>query len=334
MEQNNIHKSRLDYIDIAKGILIMCLVYGHLAIISKWQGLDDIVINKWIPATVPLYSSFFMPAFFILSGYCSTFKIKFKVYIWKTFKILIIPAIILKLLAGYGLDAILGNSLSWNHFLDLSTWFTTGMDAPWFIFSLFWAKVLYWPIANLNSKWQLSLTVIICICGYALHRFNVPDYQYHQHTMILLPWLCFGNICKRYKEIIDKWLLSIGIFGAVSIFIQNILHIKFGWFIPTVDAYINVHWRDLILWYVNVISGTAAIVCLSKYISRNNILQTFGKGSLFIYLLDTPVRISIIQLTLRWGGVCRLYYSVSMYIPYIIICSLFCIVLFLNKTYI
>jgi len=291
-------KARVKYIDVAKGILIMCLVYGHVSIISRMEGLSDALVDGGMWKIVPIYNSFFMPAFFILSGFCSSFDLCFKDYLWKNIKTLILPAITLCILGGYAADIILHHELSLDRLYNLASWLTTG--APWFILALFWSKLIYWPIAKLNAKIQLSIVAFIGLLGYVLHRLDIPNYQFHQHAMMLLFWLCVGNVAKDYKATIKKWLVPIGIFGIVSILIQNVCRIHFGWFIPTLDAFITIHWRDLPLHVINVVTGTTALIMIAQWLSKCQVLNVFGKGSLLIYLLDGSVRIIVINLTRQW----------------------------------
>ena len=49
---------RVTYIDIAKGLAILCVIIGHTT-----QYIDIGIIN-------PFVFSFHMPLFFVLSGWC------------------------------------------------------------------------------------------------------------------------------------------------------------------------------------------------------------------------------------------------------------------------
>lgn len=79
--ENSIERKRIDWLDIAKGIAIICTIIGH----SFGKGRIGIFIF-----------SFHMPLFFILSGYTIR-KIpfnKFKKATIKDFRRLIIPIIV------------------------------------------------------------------------------------------------------------------------------------------------------------------------------------------------------------------------------------------------
>ena len=65
-------KPRITYIDVAKGILICCLLYGHIRVYGPMDGLQDDVM-QFMSKTGPLYGAFFMQTFFIITGFCSSF---------------------------------------------------------------------------------------------------------------------------------------------------------------------------------------------------------------------------------------------------------------------
>lgn len=71
-------KNRLLYIDIFKGLCIIFVVVHHvpLAMDGKFAESGEYwwFINNFI-------ISFFMPAFFIATGYCSSFDVPIKTYI-------------------------------------------------------------------------------------------------------------------------------------------------------------------------------------------------------------------------------------------------------------
>lgn len=144
------NKSRIPYIDTTKGILILCLLYGHYKQFAYSCGFDDIVL-KGTNATQGLYVCFFMQTFFILTGYCSSFDIKFSSFLWKNIKTLILPALCLTLVGNFVIS-FQGEGSWYETFFDSVTmlyqWLIVG--GPWFIIALFWAKILLWGISKIT----------------------------------------------------------------------------------------------------------------------------------------------------------------------------------------
>lgn len=63
-------RERIHYIDIAKGILIICVVITHTPAFAKTYGVDGF---QWLESLRPLFNSYFMPAFFCITGFCTNF---------------------------------------------------------------------------------------------------------------------------------------------------------------------------------------------------------------------------------------------------------------------
>lgn len=275
--------TRLQYIDIAKGILILFLLYGHSTLYTRMLGYEDDSMSLW-GKLIPWYNAFFMPAFFIITGFCSSYKIGFKTYLWKNVKTLLIPAVVIITMYLYIKDLLLHNALSFQHMTDLRLWlFDKG---PWFIFALFWCKLLFWFLYRLSFKKQIAVIGFLYIFGLILARIQLlPNIQSHLHAMLLLPYLAFGAYLKDHRDLLEKYLKPIAIFGGISVSIQWILLITWGGVpLPYVDAYIGVSEKTFPLHIVNSISGTAFIVYVSQKIDSCKFLETLGKGTLLLYL--------------------------------------------------
>ena len=222
----NPNQTRLNYIDIAKGILILFLLYGHSTLYTRMLGYEDDSMSLW-NKFIPWYNAFFMPAFFIITGFCSSYNIGFKKYLWKNIKSLLIPAVVIVTIYLYIKDLLLHNALSFQHLTDLRFWlFDKG---PWFILALFWCKLLYWYLHKLTLKRQLEYIGVFYFVGLFLAWLNLfPNVQYHLHVMLLLPYLAFGAYIKNHKELLEKYLKPIALFGGFSVTIQWILFITLG----------------------------------------------------------------------------------------------------------
>ena len=160
-KSNDIKADRIPWIDISKGILILCLVYGHHKLFAMRSGYED-GVTVFIQYSMRFYAAFFMQTFFIITGFCSSFTTQFSKFVWKNIKTLLIPAALLVVLRLYVWDIFSGTRLSISHFAELMTWVNQG--GPWFIMALFWAKILYWPLNKFcNYKKQfVFVTFIFC----------------------------------------------------------------------------------------------------------------------------------------------------------------------------
>ena len=98
-KSNDIKTDRIPWIDISKGILILCLVYGHHKLFAMRSGYED-GVTVFIQHSMRFYAVFFMQTFFIITGLCSSFTTQFSKFIWKNVKTLLIPAALLVVLGS------------------------------------------------------------------------------------------------------------------------------------------------------------------------------------------------------------------------------------------
>ena len=146
-------KTRLNYIDVAKGILILMVVYGHVywvlskILLIKNVALEDYgnIQNIWI--------AFYMPAFFMLTGYVSSFKKPFLPFLRKQLKTLILPAISL-----FVLSQIL-TFLFYDRNFSLGIIGAIKGQGFWFLYALFVAKILYYFIDKITH--MLGIFVVL-----------------------------------------------------------------------------------------------------------------------------------------------------------------------------
>ena len=288
-------QQRIAWLDTAKGILILCLLYGHLRVLAKWEGLDDPVLGVW-GAGIGSYRPFFMQTFFLITGFCSTFQIGFGPFLLKNLKTLILPAVVLDLLC-FGIMAAAGSagqSLG-AHLAGFSTWLSTG--GPWFIFALFWGKILMWFIARMPRGCQFLSVAVLFLLGLALNRFDwVENYQWHRHALLALPFLFGGFLLKGNLDRVQPYLLPVGLVGFVLIVAQNFLAKYTSFTLPASDLFIDVTFLDFPLHLINVAGGSALVLWLAQKLEKSRTLSLLGQGSLLAYLMNSTVQVLVLRL--------------------------------------
>lgn len=281
-------KQRIEHIDIAKALLILCLLYGHMFLIARYQGYNDNV-NIFAKSFVQLYATFFMQTFFIITGLCSSFNLEFRPFLWKNTKTILIPGVTLTILDRYIYNLLPGNPFEYTP--TAIDWLVDG--GPWFIMALFSCKLIYWFIYKLDIKKQLIIVgggylLGLMICSF----FESPNYLCYQHTLLMLPYLCIGCIAKQYIERINHVIPIIGLVGIVVLIIEFV----FGMPMPIHDYNIGVSIKSFPIHVLNVLMGTAFVLWVSKLINKNSFLQLIGEGTLIIYLLNESILKAIIIL--------------------------------------
>lgn len=290
-------KPRIQYLDTTKGILMLCLLYGHMRIISNGMGINDFVL-RGVNTTVGFYVCFFMQTFFIITGFCSSFNIPFREYLWKNVKTLLIPAFILTIIS-FCVESAMSSGPWWNSFTGLlstlPSWLTDG--GPWFIISLFWAKILFWFILKIDMKWQICVLAMLYIFALWLDSLQpFPNYQWHRHTFLLMPYLALGYCLKIHRDAVEAHLGKWAVIGAALIFVENILYHTPYFALPWHDANININYYNFPLHIITAVAGSATVVYVARRLSKLRVLSDLGGGSLLIYLLNSAVHTPIIYL--------------------------------------
>ncbi len=155
-------EERLSYIDIAKGIGIICVVIGH--------------VIPYGPLWYFIYS-FHMPLFFFISGMvCNYSKYTIKAFVYRRLKTLLIPFIFWYI-----------SQIACFFIVDNGSIFK--FRALWFLWVLFLTELLYCPISNVKSYPKVIFILIGCLL-LALF-FLMQGIQSSIYLIVLPASICF-----------------------------------------------------------------------------------------------------------------------------------------------
>lgn len=167
MEQQTIksYSKRLDYIDLAKGVMILLVIVGHLIQCYSLEAEKE-----------PLHSfiyAFHMPLFFLLSGYVSGLTRErmqlqaFWYWIWGKTKSLLLPYFVWKLLIYPFVDTTY--NMGWNYESILHMLFINPKEGgAWFLLSLFCLQVVCYPVLRYEKVWTLFFPTLVMAVGMLL----------------------------------------------------------------------------------------------------------------------------------------------------------------------
>lgn len=258
MEANNATKNKhLPYFDVAKGILIICVAFSHicwatstvggLAVGDSWTTLNRIGAYLWVP--------FYMPAFFIITGFCSSFNKDFKTFLQSNVMTLLWPMLVITFQ---------------NH---------------WFVYALFISKLLYYWINKSVKKHSMLwlvyviITIVACLCQ------NVPVTEnfsrwYLYHGMALAIYIPIGQELRNHID--RKWIFSISAIVYLTVVVYAYM---VNWNLPSIFSNYNVSLMMLPLHLLLSVTGSIMLIGLSKLIKKNRILEYLGKKSLVIFFV-------------------------------------------------
>ncbi len=274
-------KVRDKSLDMTKGLLIAFLIIHHIIVYaSQGRTSEDVngvirVLNNIQPM---LFSCYFMPAFFLISGMCSNFQKDFKPFIVNQIKYLLIPAISFILLFhiyfGEPPRTLCG---------DIVRLFIEGKDY-WFLIALFGAKIIFYGINKLfvNKNIIVGVLLTLSALGVLLNDLNaMPNYFMHRQIFDLTVFLGIGHLFKdsiRKRKTIQ---IAVGlyVFCGVGLILLNIPFpvVTYG-FATTITTW-PVH-------MVLSVTGTIIIIFLGKIMPIEPLIEYMGKNSLAIFLIQ------------------------------------------------
>jgi acyltransferase len=303
-------KNRLNYIDYAKGIAIVLVVFGHIL-------ADDSPVKTWI-------YSFHMPLFFIVTGMLLAYKPKWSerrlvnnirikavqlIYPYLTFSALAILWVVV-----YQLAFQTGSFRNVSRII-IDTLVLDGYRTLWFLPALFIAEILYMTLSRLKAKnVVLALLVMYCLAtGYwvrvglpisetvldnvVFKAFNIFNRAMIGTLLIWLGALIFPMIESQAASLKKTSLAII----SILVFAANIL-------VSQTNHLVDLHYSVLnnpFLYYICAIAGSISLLLILKIVLvQNTVLEYFGKNSLIV--MATHFTLPVIFVAQKIYGITHL----------------------------
>lgn len=310
---------RIEWIDVAKGILIILVVLGHGSVSME----TDLIIN-----------SFHMAAFFLLSGITTKFRENIRVFFTKRLKGLIVPYIVLALIfLGYQFMKykIFGGGYEFNLKSGLLSVFfpVSGRDSTtvyglWFLPCLFLAEVLVYLLECLH-RINRALSILVYIAGSLCCIFLSIETETVSIITIVpvaVLWLICGIYVKNKIKNIYAYRIKMAILAGMlfAVFTGANYYLS--------NVRFDLSSMTLGIWPLYILSGLSGalfIICVSMQLENKKLLSNIGKDSLLYYglhyevlgIVDKIVNIGCIQAVITLGvlwWVIRWYKKLKNYI--------------------
>ncbi len=277
-------RERFSWIDVARGIGIILVIYGHTLGSEGYRYL--------------IYS-FHMPLFFFLSGlvFHTRSNETYKDSLRKDIKRILIPyfifafaSLILWFIILPSQDQTIyyiskqifgifyGNA---NHgYLAINT-------VLWFLPCLFLTKQIFWFLSKLSIKSLILSLIIFSILGFLIsHYFSYIKFPFGFET-VLTGIVFFGMgylwnfLPERINQTFNKYsIFLMAIFIITTFFFANLNFDNFG---VQVDLRLN-RLNNYFYFYIAAISGILATIFISKYINKNKVLEYLGKNTMPLFI--------------------------------------------------
>lgn len=276
-------KERIRYIDIAKGILIILMIWGHLDQLQLQSTFKNEFLG-WTSTLCRYYNPFYLAAFFFITGYCSDFSKTSHEFLKGCAKGLLIPNICLSIIVGVSEMVFIPDSGK-----TISLLFENNIlyGGYWFLMALLEAKIVCYYVLKIHKIFQAILIggLYMVACLLIIHNQHTPNYLYWLHTFILLPFLYMGTLLKKKMEMIMRRYIVIIAFLFYLISCIVFVGLR-GISMPFVNGgFIMISYKSLFIYPLLVLSGTIIVLSISRWIKKSKILEFIGQQTLSIYCL-------------------------------------------------
>lgn len=284
-------KKRIEWVDMLKGLAIICVIIGHRT--GSSYAILPCALRIWI-------YSFHMPLFFLLSGF--VFSIdkyeNFKQFFINKIKTIIIPMVFFSIviwLFNYLYYGVLLNH-TYSHFLENIKRMIISLfmqerhgeynSTLWFLTCLFVVQIMFYGTLKVSKNlWNILGIIFVCF---------VIGVIYVEVGGELLPWeidtafisivfVGLGYILKKQVHVLDRIPIYVGIIFLLINFVLTYINFKMAH--EQVDLAINILGNP-ILFLISALSAIMGFVVLFSKLKRINFLSYIGRNSLIYYGLS------------------------------------------------
>jgi fucose 4-O-acetylase-like acetyltransferase len=285
------NKPRLDWVDYAKGIAIILVVYRHILIGIQRSGIE---VSVWLRNANEIVYSFRMPLFFILSGVfiaksirkypgMGFISLKSRTILYPYFVWGIIQISVQIILSSYT-----NAQRGWIDFTYLVL-NPRAIDQLWYLLALFNCSILFYLLysaLNLNRIGIALVSIVLYGCS-----VFVEDYSLFHDLFYYFIFLVIGHLCYEWflNETYNRYLKSPWVLLAMLPFFAGT---QWYW----------LHHQDMNVFLFAIIAllGSFFVFSMAFILAERSWLTNFkviGKHSLQIYLMHLLV-VSFVRIVM------------------------------------
>lgn len=308
---------RLNFIDQAKGIAILLLLFCHTA--------PGDAINTWI-------FLFHMPIFFIVGGILLAHRTADKTLrltdvrhlLVRRCRNLLLPYLVFCLLLTVfyaSLSYVSGGGLDYKGRL-IATLTFQGVDSMWFIPCYFWSELVMCFVLMLPRRYTMPVASSLCLLGLIVMSLPMPDVtllRYLAKITVSLSFFSCGYLLSRFD-----WLDKISRTLSVPLMIASSVAGYAGGY-AAIGGLVFPYWGG---YFVTAsIMSIALLAFLKSFDSEQPTLQMWGKFSIVVLCTNNLLIESIRLIDSKLTGSFLLAYG-------LLGCSIFFIILYILEYYI
>ncbi|WP_157305505.1 acyltransferase family protein [Chitinophaga tropicalis] len=295
---------RLGWIDYAKGIAIILVVYRHVEFGLKKSGVP---LSQWIVDLNDMLYSFRMPLFFLLSGLFFEKGIArkgSKGFLLSRVNTLLYPYVLwalIQITLQIYFSTVANARRSPSDYLNILIQ-PRNLDQLWYLFALFNVTLLYFLTTRLFGGRKMPQLVLALIL-LSVAPFVKPVSTFYDIALHYI-FFCIGNMTANFFFSGKTQEMLSSPYGPVSLL---------PLFVVCQVYFLHHQQMNLFLYAAVALTGSLFVIMLSFQLAKYNalpVLRTFGHYSLYIYLLHVPI-VSLIRYFLL-GTVMAEYVTVLL----------------------
>ena len=265
---------RIDYIDLAKGICILLVVWMH--VVPE--------LGKGNPLMVNLR----MPLYYFLSGMFFKTYGNFRNFIVKKTDKLLIPFIAWYLISYgiyYARVLAIGHP---EHVFNITDLFLDSEfynGSIWFLLSLLWCNIIYFAINSVSSKEivRLSFVIIIALSGWIYSYSDIGNFLYIGTSLTSLPFFYMGKQMVKYGVVSQNKRIKEDLIVGFICLLVAIMAITIPTDSPRMIFYLNLmEAGNPIFLYLSGLSLILFVLIICKYINRLPYVSYLGRFSIIV----------------------------------------------------
>lgn len=270
-------------IDIAKGLGIFLVVYGHIAKSEDYSNL--------------LIYSFHMPLFFLLSGVFHKQQISFFQLIKSKSRSLLLPYVFFSLFAYFFYLVwvlIFGDikSFDFESICRIIPYNATISVTLWFFISLFEVTIIYYLLKRSikNSKVLLLVTLVISIFSYCISQLYLSyfyNYFYIFSSFSALFFYALGS--EVFKNFRARMIPNHIIFKVIFLLVIVNFFVYVNTFSKGIDFLSNTFYSSFVVYIVAALTGIYALWLFAKIACKVNFISDLwvfvGKNSMGVFAI-------------------------------------------------
>ncbi len=321
----NSGKARLEFVDLAKGIGMLMVIYLHITI----NYPDSVNTYNGSPLDTFVHSMF-MPIFFLLSGLFFSVRQPFKTWIRKKSKRLLLPFCIFYVLTylinvtlTIFFDVKFKSEFSYSDIFVVFYKDVYPNSAIWFLLALFWSSIILYGILRSISKIHLqTLAVLFCfIIGVALDKLDINIPLYIDTAFTATIFLYTGYLFKYY-QLIDKFQSMVHIQRLIWGSLIFVVNFVICWLWGEGASMVNNAIGNPVLFYISAMTGSIAVLAFSYIFNKLPIVSYIGRYSMLVLCTHMYLTNAFTRIVMKFD----LPFVVSSVLVLVIICCCYFVI--------